>query len=308
MISCRQGVSEMLQKPNLLTKPYSDRQIILFANDDVVAAHEKTEATIAEMRKYSLSLEGYLDYFKLQIKHLDMDRSTRIMNLMQAFLSVKRSGVNIRLVPKSQLEYLSLPPGHPRDNVVYLGHPAISNNYMPVAGFHRTVFEHKLSEVISLLMHLGAKKINIKHMQGWGLEFLMQLDTGLLIAEAREEIKAKTLLDIYKLKANVAPEQPAVAPKAAEQVMIINTSQRNEQKAMLPDHLVWYQFEPTWQWVSDGRIKFGLKQFVLDLNYREDYDINLELKDKLQKAGFNLVGEFESPVATKWRIFGEFWD
>lgn len=301
----------MLQKPNLLTKPYSDRQIILFVNDDVVAAHDKTEATIAEMRKYSLSLEGYLDYFKLQIKHLDMDRTTRIMNLMQAFFVVKRAGVNIRLVGKSQVEQLSLPPGHPRDNVVYLGHPALVNHYMPVAAFHRTVFEHKLSEVLSILMHLGAKTINIKHLQGWGLEMLLQLDTGVLVAEATEEVKARTLLDIYKLKPGTAPSSPAVAAKPAapkEQTMVIRTSQIDNQTPALPTNVVWYPFEPTWQWVSDGRIKFGLKQFVLDLNYREDFDINLELKDKLEKAGFNLVGEFEPPVPTKWRIFGEFWD
>ncbi len=302
----------MLQKPNLLTKPYSDRQIILFVNDDVVAAQEKTEATIAEMRKYSLSLEGYLDYFKLQIKHLDVDRTMRIMNLMQAFFMVKRAGVNIRLVGKSQVEQLSLPPGHPRDNVIYLGHPALVNHYMPVAAFHRTVFEHKLSEVISMLMHLGAKTINIKHMQGWGLDYLMQLDMGLLIVEEKEEIKAKTLLDIYKLKASVAaPEIPAqVSPKALpkEQVMVIKTSQVKNQTPVMPTNVVWYPFEPTWQWVSEGRIKFGLKQFVLDLNYREDFDINIELKEKLEKAGFNLVGDFEPPVATKWRIFGEFWD
>ena len=50
-----------------------------------------------------------------------------------------------------------------------------------------------------------------------------------------------------------------------------------------------------------------LKEFVVELGYREDYDVNSGLKAKLEKSGFNTSGEFEGHVQTMWRVFGEFW-
>ncbi len=37
----------------------------------------------------------------------------------------------------------------------------------------------------------------------------------------------------------------------------------------VPDGLVWYCHEPTWQQVAEGREKYGLKSFTLSLQYED---------------------------------------
>ncbi len=298
----------MNEKRTILDKPYSDRQLVLFVNDDVVAAHEKAEALIVEDRKYSIAPDGYLEYFKSQLKKTDIDELARIVGVMRSFFVVKREGVNIRLVEKSQLPHLQIWPGHPRDNVVYIGHPALPKMYIPFAEFHSFVFEHKFSEAVSLLISLGAKAIHVKHIKGWKLDLLLQLNTRVSLSSDYDETKVKSLLDIYKTKAvngilEHHEEQPKPAP---EPVAVLHTALR-DMPLEIPKGMVWYPFEPTWQWVSEGRLKFGLKEFILDINYKEDYDIHMALKTKLEKAGFNFGGEFEKHMPTMWRLFGEFW-
>lgn len=297
----------MNDKKTIIDKPYSDRQLVIFVNDEIVTAHEKAEALIIEDRKFSIGPENYLEYFKSQLKKTDIDELARIVGVMRSFFLIKREGVNIRLVEKSQLPSLQIWPGHPRDNVVYVGHPALPRMYVPFADFHSFVFEHKFSEAVSLLMSLGAKGIHVKHIKGWNLEMLLQLNTQVVASPRYDESKVKSLLDLYKSKAVNGIVEHREEPKPVlEQVAVLHTTMR-DLPAEIPQGMVWYPYEPTWQWVSEGRLKFGLKEFMLDINYKEDFDIHLPLKAKLEKVGFNLGGQFEQPIPTMWRLFGEFW-
>jgi hypothetical protein len=80
----------------------------------------------------------------------------------------------------------------------------------------------------------------------------------------------------------------------------------NLQAPALPQDLVWYPHEPTWQAVAQGRMKFGLSQFSLTVNYEDDFGINAGLKMRVQKVGLDLGGTFEDHTATTWKIHGDF--
>lgn len=313
----------MAEKRTFWEKPYSERQLIVFAADEVVAAYERIEAMLNEDRKFSINPDSYLDYFKLQLKKSDIDELTRIMGLMRSFFMAKREGVVLRLIPNSAVGQFVLPPGHPRHQVVYVGHPAQVRQYIPLGEFHRLVFEHKLAEVISLLMHLGAKTIQIKQRKGWEVNKFLQSQclppVVPALSLAAEEGRIRSLLDIYKsrLAASVEPGAEAKEVKEVkelrdcqennEPVAVFHTGVSSQVVPQIPDNLSWYRFEPNWQWVSEGRIKFGLKQFIIDLHYGEDFDIHANLRLKLEKSGFHVGREFEEHVPTVWRIFGEFW-
>lgn len=325
---------------NVLDKPYSDRRLILFVDDEVIGAYEKAEDAVAESRQFTLSAEAYLEYFKVRLKHLYVDDQIRLLGLVRVCFLAKRAGVDIKLVEKSKTSLLLLPPGHPRDGVVYAGHPALSKYYLPITEFHRVVFEHKFSEAVSMLMHLGAKNIRIKHVKGWGLHHLINLSAETSGAQVEPAVAAplalqetvstvvpavtgRTLLDAYKSRLYSAaanepalPEDlpplppeppPAVVSDPAEQTVLLRTPAKPATPPRLPANMVWHAYEPTWQLVSEGRMKFGVEEFVIDLNYREDFDINPLLYAKLEKAGFHLNVDFECHKPTMWRLFGEFW-
>lgn len=308
------------EKKGLLAKPYTDRRLILFIDDEVVEAHERAEKAVAESRKYIFGADSYLEYFKPRLQYLSIDDLSRILAIVRSYFLAKRDGLDIKIVGKSLISNFQLPPGHPRDNVVYIGHPAVPQWYMPLSDFHRAVFEHKFSEAMSMLMNLGAKSIRVKYIKGWGLEFLLNLDTVafFLPSKAQEEVAAGSLPDICEKQVSSPEKMTTLSPQEkargeelrgnVEQVVLLRTSAKNEEVPRLPANLVWYQYEPTWQWVGEGRINFSLKEFILDVSCREDFDINLSLKNKLDRAGFNVGGEFERHIPTMWRLFGEFWD
>jgi hypothetical protein len=82
-------------------------------------------------------------------------------------------------IPLKWASQLSLPPGHPRDKVLYAAHPVDPYTYVPSADFHRFAFEHKFAEAIRLLMHLGAKRLKINREHGWGRDFTNKLSVGI---------------------------------------------------------------------------------------------------------------------------------
>ncbi|MCE5287421.1 MAG: hypothetical protein LLG02_16465 [Pelosinus sp.] len=302
----------MIRK-NLLERPYSDRRLIMFVDDEVIEAHEKAEAAAIESRKITITTEEYLEYFKSQFNRIYIDDLVRMLQQARVYFAAKRDGVLIRLVEKSLIGQFQLLPGHPRDNVLYVGHPAIPKYYIPLAEFHQVIFQHKFSEALSMLMNLGAKNIHVRYVKGLGLEHLLNqgVVSAVPIKTEAAENRGRAIMEAYKNMLKSSPIGSAGfddVKVSIEQVVLLRTAPRMVQPPRLPFNMSWYMFEPTWQWVGEGRMKFGLKEFIVDLNSPEDYDINLALRTKLEKAGFNVGTEFARHVPTLWRIFGEFWE
>jgi hypothetical protein len=189
------------------------------------------------------------------------------------------------LVKKAWSPRFKLPPGQPLAHVVFAGHPAEPQSYIPMSDFHRYTFEHKFSEILSILMHLGANKIQVKHIRGWGQDFSEKLSINVPQVELTQ-------------KAGVSQH---------ERSAILYEAQLSGSMGMsLPDNLLWFPYESTWKQVVEGRTKFGLKTFFLNLQYQEDYGINVGLKASIEKKGLEIGGQFEQYQSTVWEISGTF--
>jgi hypothetical protein len=279
-----------MSEPNpFLCLPYIDRQQIIFVDDAVYDAENKIAAETTKEEKVSESITT-----KIVKTAWDIIRPTTaeimfetIKFVVQAYQEARAKGLGLRMVPKRWISSFNLPPGHPRDAVLYIAHPAINVVYVPVADFHRFTFEHKFSEALSLLMYLGAKKIHVEHLCGWGHEFASTLSAGIPQADLKVGASAGSKSQMSQHLLYEAELEGANTPE-------------------LPPDLVWYHHEPTWQKVAEGRLKFGLKKFSLKLQYKDDYGVNASLKVKAQKAGLDLGGEFQNHESTTWAINGSF--
>jgi hypothetical protein len=261
-------------------KSYNNRQLVLFMDDADILANEKS----------TKGKTSYRDAAILGIGGLAFEATVVLAEVILSYWEAKKGGVeNLELVANSMVNLFQLPPGHPRNNLVYVGHPGIPTVYMPLANFHRLTFEHKFSEVVSLLMHLGARSFKVEHITGWGAEFAAHLSVGLPITATEVEVGAETGFK-----------------QQAQQTLLFHATLDNQQKPSLPENMVWYPSETTWQQVAEGRLKFGLKDFLLYLNYNDDFGVNAGLKLKIEKAGLDLGGSFERLTATTWRISGKF--
>jgi len=147
-------------------------------------------------------------------------------------------------------------------------------------------FEHKFAEAVDLLMNLGATEIRVEHVRGWSREFAGKLSVALPMKE--------------HLQADASSKSHAKAS------LLYEATLRGSSKPTLPEDLVWYQHEPTWQSVAKGRMSFGLLQFSLTVNYEDDFGVNAGLKASAHRAGLELGGNFEDHEATTWTLHGKF--
>lgn len=175
-----------------------------------------------------------------------------------------------------------LPIGHPLKGVVYVSHPAEPKIYYPFSDFHNYLFEHKFSELWSILLSLGATKISIEVIKGRKVN----LDSCLKIPHLNIDIHT-TSDQVFHAKLSGTYENKTSEPK-------------------LPANLVWFEFEETWKQIAYGRINNHVRNFSLNLLYKDDFGINGSLKSTIEGLNLSLGGTYESFETTEWRITGEF--
>jgi hypothetical protein len=178
-------------------------------------------------------------------------------------------------------------PGRAKPKVLYALHPVDPLRYYPVANFHSLTFEHKFSEVIRLLVALGATEVTVEHQRGWSRDF-----SATVAAPVSEE---KASIDVT-----------AKANAASKSTILFAASYEGTDSPSIPRDLVWYQKEDLWQAVAMGRIEGGMTKFDLELHYDSDFGINVDLAAKAEKVKIDIGGKFQEHTATVWKIHGTF--
>lgn len=270
---------------SFFSKPYSDRQFIVFV-DDEEQPKQQSHLVSKQLLKPS-ALQKTITRIPA-IPVAEMVKAAAEAYSMIRSLKAESAKKNVGVLPieRNDASLFKLPPGHPGRRILYVGHPMEPRTYIPFADFHRFTFEHKFSEAWSLLMHLGARKIRLTVDNGWGMDFLSHLDvaaTSSLKAGLRKSTQQKSstsLLCEVELPGNNEPR--------------------------LPENLAWFPHEPTWQSAAEGRMKFGMAKVRLNLTYRDDFGVDAQLAAKVKKVGFELGGVFQKCEATSWAIEGEF--
>lgn len=270
-----------MEKP-LLSRPYSERQLIVITDDKVAAALERA----AEGEDGAASID-WMAVAETAWRILRPFSLAWFDEAVKLWKRAREGDVPVLYVGKTEAQQLAFQPGNPRDKVVYVGHPVTPETYFTMADFHRVTFEFKFAEAVRLLMHLGASRIRVESVRGWSQEFAGRLSVPVgdvnsrVTAEANSTAKAGSRL-LYEATLSGATEPT------------------------LPESLMWYPHEPTWQTIAESRLKFGLQEFTLDVRYEDDYGVNAGLKAAASKAGLELGGKFEDHEATVWQISGSF--
>lgn len=263
--------------------PYSRRQLVIVQPDQFVAATREAEAN-------AQSQSGDTDWMDvagrvaktLSIYGMAFELAKEAL---KAWAKARESGLNVLQIGHSEASALKFPPGHPREQTMYVAHPAVPTLYYTAAVFHRMAFEHKFSEAVRLLMSLGASQIVVEHVHGWSREFSANVSAGLPHGEV-----------------NLSGGRNATAASK----LLFEATLKNKKSPALPDELVWYAHEPTWQAVATGRLEYGMQQFSLNVVYEDDFGVNAGLTARAQRAGLELGGSFEDHMATTWKIHGKF--
>lgn len=288
-MSKRTKAQSTRQKKPLLSLPYSERQKIVIASDNIIKAENMAiRGAGGETKGINWKYVAENTIKLITPFYSDLDAMTNLaVEALKAWNRFREKGFDVVTVSHTEAEELNFPVGHPRNGIIYVGHPDVAEIYYTASDFHRLTFEHKFCEAINLLMHLGAKKLKVIHKTGWSNEFSAILNVPLGVPNTK-----------------IGASGGKTASKISS--LLYEANLKGHKEPVLPKNLSWYHHEQTWQEIANGRLNFGLEDFSLGISYKDDFGINAGFKLAAQNAGLELGGSFQEHEETQWRIEGTF--
>ena len=270
---------------DLMKLDYVDRQLVVVRPDDVVlsARHEARQplALGNQSSANNREIEGAVLALAVPI----VEAITMASRWWQR--RTERRDVSVLPITRSEARRLHLPMGHPLDDVVYVGNPAVPSVYFTLAEFHRQIFAHKFNEAVALVSALGARSMTVAAVQGWSREFATSLNLTVPLRVAGGEGQTHA-------RSNSSRE------------LFYTAELKGSGDPRLPQDLRWYLHEPEWQSVARQRIEHDLREFTLHVRYEEDFSVTADVASKISKVGLRAGGSFQRHQSTVWSIAATF--
>lgn len=164
------------------------------------------------------------------------------------------------VLEKKKLPRLTFPIGHPVANILYVSHPYVSDKYIEIQNYGFELFQDKVNEFCYFLQCLGATELEISSREG-------SVDETGKISASQQQVSASVGVggDVGTNEANAVTQQNLVWNNILRHQMFTPRS-----KPYLPDSLVWYPHEISWQRLYEQRMNGNL------LEHREMISINKE--------------------------------
>ncbi len=161
-------------------------------------------------------------------------------NLLQDHLSV----LKIQNLPN-----IDFPMGHPIANQLYVGHPLIPLKYIPFENYQLELVEDKVREFCQLAQSLGATEITIDCLNSSSSDGSVKGKNGVSVN-----------IDHWAADGSGSRNRDYSRHMIEELSRSISLHQTFEphNKPTVPEGLVWYDNEPSWQRLVSQRINGGL--------------------------------------------------
>jgi len=175
---------------------------------------------------------------------------------------------------------------HPQLEMFYICHPLRQNKYFSLDDFHDKVFGDKQSELVYLLQSIGADSIQVEAVK----------DT--VENNSSSNIRTSGMEDetLVGISADHSDEQKTDQHRQFRQSGKWDIELQRIKSPYIPNDLVWYNYEPTWQRIAQSALNGNYKKVTLELRYQEDFSINAKRIKQLE-AGFVFFSQKEG---IKW--------
>jgi len=175
-------------------------------------------------------------------------------------------------------------PGHPQNGCTYIQHPFRRNLYFEANSFHDSIRERKQNELLRILESLGAysAQVHVRHEQQESED--LEDDSDVAIDGSYKLIKGS-----MSKKSKRGSQSTSSTSQSAAKDWTFNPPE----KPCLPDDLVFYPTEETWQQLAKSVLRGGLKRAVVDLEYKSEYGITKKYLTNIAASAKSLITSFE---------------
>lgn len=200
------------------------------------------------------------------------------------------SGGKVPEVLISELPNLVLPVGHPIPYEVYVGHPLDKNVYFPISSYQVELLKDKIHEFCYLVQCLGATELTIE-----------AYNAAYSSKETNNRTDANAELGSCA-KANYHNERKSKLYEEISNSMSVHQQFTHNKEPFVPEGLMWFQHEVSWQRMASQRLVGGLTfheermetKKVQMLESRELTQVKAQVKALFVKADFTYDSEEDS--------------
>jgi len=221
-------------------------------------------------REKQQNYNNYLKHFKeLPLRERNI---ITVSNTDKLFKSEYITLLNINQLPEVQF-----PMSHPKNNQTYIAHPYKTDSYLPIENYDYELLNDRLNEFFYFLQCLGATSITFETIEEESKEKNNHSNTKVEAEVGRKRIGAKGDVEYDSLMNSSLRNYLKM-----ERTQTFNPTKR----PYIPDDLVWYPNEFTWQRLAQQRLNgnFLSHNEILSssqtqtLSSSEIMDVNTELK------------------------------
>lgn len=202
---------------------------------------------------------------------LSMPSKKRQFLVIDNSLSYLESNVMI-VLPQELPEEIHFPIGHPQEHVLYIKHPFIDDYYIPYETSEFELFKDKMDELRRVLQTMGATHITISDIKS---------------LENSKNRKSHTNIDtninakINSLKGNADSSRDESSYESLLNEYGTESTYMPTKKPYIPDGLVWYPNESSWQRLFEER-KDGLAHYKLTISSKSSTSLTRMQEQKLK--------------------------
>lgn len=188
-------------------------------------------------------------------------------------------------------DLFSYPVNHPIDGGVYACCDAEPKLYVPLASFHRYMYEAKMSAFNLLCANLGVRRCSVVYAEENGKEVSAKINaSGIPTSAGPVSVNAKVRsVSNSNENASVFTEYPQ--PKSLP----------------IETYSVWMNGEPTWATMQTLRLEKNLERYQAEFDYSSDMGVDGGVAAKVSEIGLSIGGKYEEMKRCKWVFDVEFW-
>ena len=202
----------------------------------------------------------------------------KVLMVVDTYTDLYQKHMQVISLSSAEDTKINFPLGHPRSKQIYIGHPLIPSKYIPLENYQLEFVEDKIREFCLLAQNLGATEITIS-----------ALNSTSTNSKQSGTRNASVNIDHWAADASGSFNREFSTQLIEELGKTISLHQtfQPHSKPIIPEGLVWYQNEPSWQRLASQRINGNLLSHEERIETRKS-----QMVESREMA--EIKGEFES--------------
>lgn len=247
-----------LDHPNVKMKLLYEKYYIYWAiNNNISARKDCLTVMLNATDQYGIDGElmkdeATKDFGELEKSYVDsfLDlpyNERKVLMPVKEYVDLHQDRVSV--IRMDNLPAIKFPMGHPIANQLYVGHPLIPSKYIPFENYQLELVDDKVREFCILAQSLGATEISIE---------CLNSSSSNEMGSNKQNISGEAGTRLIKAKGEYHQDRSRQMIDELSHSICICQTFTPSNKPFVPENMVWYDEEPSWQRLVSQRLSGGL--------------------------------------------------